>query len=380
MGAGAGLAQDASGRLWVSDSLGARPLPNVARGEKAGPGAAAYAVSDSARYARILFDRDGACGARRSRPASSASPGPTPPSRPRAEAARRNLRGQGRAELQQGRADPGGPRGQYLDRHLGRPRPPAGRQCGGRARDRPLLALRLHAVRRPGRGRLGGRQRQRLPGPARPGAEAGPRSARQSHGALPGQGGRDVAGRQRRPDPAGKPAANGRPAGSTHLALFRMRDRRPRRPLVGPVRDRIWPPRRPGPMDGVPAAGSRRGLQQYRDRPRRPRAAAQGENPDAARRRRDRPDASPAAQAGGRRHARLLSGAQRLPDRLRIRLAAPDGRPLPGPAGRALSLGQGRPGHCPDPGGRDLDPGRPGRRPDADSGPRPRVRRSRRDR
>jgi signal transduction histidine kinase/ligand-binding sensor domain-containing protein len=60
MGAGAGLAEDADGRLWVSDSLGARPLPNVAKGEKAKPGMAGYAVSDSARYARILFDRDGA--------------------------------------------------------------------------------------------------------------------------------------------------------------------------------------------------------------------------------------------------------------------------------------------------------------------------------
>jgi len=59
IGAGAGLAEDASGRLWVSDSLGARPLPNLARGEAARPGAAGYAVSDSARYARILFDRDG---------------------------------------------------------------------------------------------------------------------------------------------------------------------------------------------------------------------------------------------------------------------------------------------------------------------------------
>jgi signal transduction histidine kinase/ligand-binding sensor domain-containing protein len=60
MGAGAGLTEDAGGRLWVSDSLGARPLPNVAKGETARRGApAGYIVSDSARYARILFDRDG---------------------------------------------------------------------------------------------------------------------------------------------------------------------------------------------------------------------------------------------------------------------------------------------------------------------------------
>jgi signal transduction histidine kinase/ligand-binding sensor domain-containing protein len=59
MGAGAGLTQDASGRLWVSDSLGARPLPNVAKGETARPDASNYATSDSARFARILFDRDG---------------------------------------------------------------------------------------------------------------------------------------------------------------------------------------------------------------------------------------------------------------------------------------------------------------------------------
>jgi signal transduction histidine kinase/ligand-binding sensor domain-containing protein len=59
MGAGAGLAEDAGGRLWVSDSLGARPLPNVAKGEIAGPGVSGYVVSDSARFARILFDRDG---------------------------------------------------------------------------------------------------------------------------------------------------------------------------------------------------------------------------------------------------------------------------------------------------------------------------------
>ncbi|TCS13140.1 sensor histidine kinase [Caulobacter sp. BK020] len=60
MGAGAGLAEDPSGRLWVSDSLGARPLPNVAKGEPVPAGATGYAVSDSARYARILFDRQGA--------------------------------------------------------------------------------------------------------------------------------------------------------------------------------------------------------------------------------------------------------------------------------------------------------------------------------
>lgn len=59
IGKGAGLTEDSSGRLWVSDSLGARPLPNVAKGESATPGATLYAVSDSARFARILFDRDG---------------------------------------------------------------------------------------------------------------------------------------------------------------------------------------------------------------------------------------------------------------------------------------------------------------------------------
>uniref|UniRef100_B0T7L7 Histidine kinase n=1 Tax=Caulobacter sp. (strain K31) TaxID=366602 RepID=B0T7L7_CAUSK len=59
LGKGAGLTEDAGGRLWVADSLGARPLPNVAQGENPTPGSTLYEVSDSARYARILFDRDG---------------------------------------------------------------------------------------------------------------------------------------------------------------------------------------------------------------------------------------------------------------------------------------------------------------------------------
>jgi signal transduction histidine kinase/ligand-binding sensor domain-containing protein len=92
MGTGAGLTEGPDGRLWVSDSLGARPLPNVAKGETSDPGAARYVVSDSARFARILFDRDGSLwgttfstGAFRvARPGAAFAAG-QPGSRPRAE-------------------------------------------------------------------------------------------------------------------------------------------------------------------------------------------------------------------------------------------------------------------------------------------------------
>ena len=59
IGKGAGLVQAPDGRLWVSDSLGVRALPDPRKGEKTGINARAYPVSDAARLAHILFDRDG---------------------------------------------------------------------------------------------------------------------------------------------------------------------------------------------------------------------------------------------------------------------------------------------------------------------------------